>query len=154
MECVIRLLSCIPSSPALSRSGPILNASPSREEEEVHPTSINYCGDVGNENVEGETATSIRQRLHERRSFWEASMHQMGLGPTLVRTITLSIITGGRRIGYLPRLPPYPLSWITILPPCFRRRCWTHRVLHIGPDYVGQILGRDDLHPSAGRQWE
>ena len=60
------------------------------------------------EHTEGEHAPSPRHRLRDRRAYWAATMHTMGL----VCALTLSVITGGFRMDWDPAKGPAPPAFL------------------------------------------
>ena len=73
----------------------------------MEPT-LDHHGDVAGEHAESEPSPSPRHRLRDRRAYWGATMHQMGL----VCALTLSVIAGGFRMDWDPELGPAPPAFL------------------------------------------
>jgi hypothetical protein len=84
-----------------------LHASAGEAEEEP---LANHNGDVAGEHREGEQTPSLRHRLRDRRAYWEATMHQMGLVCAL--TLRVSISTGGFHMDWDPDRGPAPPAFL------------------------------------------
>jgi hypothetical protein len=110
------------------------------EEEEQH---VNPRGDVVGEHAEGEQAPSPRHRLRDRRTYWGATMRQMGL----VCALTLSVITGGFRTGmdWDPDMGPAPPAFLRNHPSALAEAAFVSEAVAAGVAARTMRCSRDAL---------